>query len=183
MFHKTNIAHKPPDTAHSLDDDLLAIYKSSMTVIGIFVGVQGPLVFFFLSDSSFQKSGSVAKQILLALALCSLFFSLSAAVAGLILINDLGKTPAQTHQQLSSGETPDSLRGYEGRPWVARHWMFSLGAGIVLPIAQVLLYVWLEEPNTVGITLSIITLFAVLPSVCLISLTSRNGRRNSNLRP
>ncbi|KAF8265864.1 hypothetical protein EI94DRAFT_263494 [Lactarius quietus] len=163
-FMKTNLA----DIVKSSDDGLLAIYEGSMTVIGIFVGIQGPLLFYFLNDSNFQKSGSVAKQTLLALALCGLFLSLSAAVAGLILTNELGKTP--TPQQLSDGETPDTSRGYEGRAWVKWHWIFSLAAGIVLPVTQVLVYVWLEESNFVKITLSIITVFSVLPSLYLIPL-------------
>ena len=59
------------------------------------------------------------KDILLALALCGLLVSLCAAGSGLVLINELGKTPAQT--QFFHGEAPASSRGYEGRAWVTWH--------------------------------------------------------------
>ncbi|KAN0135058.1 hypothetical protein V8E53_006949 [Lactarius tabidus] len=170
--------NKPPDDVKSFDvDGLQTVYKASMTVIGICLSVQGPLLFFFLDDSNFRKSTSVAKEILLALALCGLFVSLCAAGSGLILINELGKSPAQT--QLSHGEAPDLSRGYEGRAWVTWHWLFSLVAGIIFPIAQVFLYVWLEESNIVRITLSIITVVTLLPSMYLIPLLGGNGKRDS----
>lgn len=57
--------------------------------------------------------------------------------------------------------------------------MFSLVAGIIFPIAQVFLYVCMEESNSVKVTLSIITVFALLPSVYLIPLFSGNSKRDS----
>ena len=35
-------------------------------------------------------------------------------------------------------------------------------------ITQMLLYIWLEEPNSVRITLTFITLFSVMPSLHLV---------------
>lgn len=78
------------------------------------MGVEFSLLIFIKSDSSFQRSSSIAKQVLLASAYCGLFFSLSAAVTALILSNKLGKIIAQTPQE-KDGDTPDSPRGYEGR--------------------------------------------------------------------
>ncbi|KAN0135052.1 hypothetical protein V8E53_006943, partial [Lactarius tabidus] len=106
---------------------------------------------------------------LLALAYSSLFLSLGAAVSGLILANKLkdDSTQTRTPQEVLSEAT--SSRGYEGRLiWVVRHWVLSVIGGIVLPAVQVLLYVWLEESNAVRFTLSIITLFAMLPIVFVL---------------
>ncbi|KAH9056301.1 hypothetical protein EDB87DRAFT_1637698 [Lactarius vividus] len=141
-----------------------------MAVVNIFMGVEVPLLLFIKDDSNFPKSiGGNTKQVLLTLAYGSIFFSLSAAVSGFVLTYKLGKTSTQI---------PQALRGYEAWPlltWVAFHWVLSLIGATILPIAQVLFYVWLEEPNSVRITLSIITVFAALPMVFLVALPSCNG--------
>lgn len=56
--------------------------------------------------------------------------------------------------------------------------LFSLIAGTVSLITQVLLYVWLEESNSVRIIISIITVFVVLPLVSLIPFLSGNSKRH-----
>ena len=142
------------------------------------------------SDSNFQRSGNAAKQALLALSYGGLFFSLSAAFSGLILTNKLRKISAQTPKVSSDKET----HGYEGRAltWHCEYpvvlfeptfphciaGVLSLIGGIILPVAQVLLYVWLEESNVVRITLSIITLFAMLPMVFLLFPSDNSKRHN-----
>jgi len=175
-------ANKAPDTVKSLDDVLSTTLQTSLTVVGIFVGVEFPLLFFFKNDSNFPRSGSATKQVFLASAYCGLFFTLSAAVTGLIL-SKLRKTLAQTSQE-SDWETTDSSRGHRCRAlltWVTWHWIISLIGGITLPIAQVLLFVWFEESNAVRISLSIITVFAALPlvTVSLTPLPSGSDRRHS----
>ena len=59
--------------------------------------------------------------------------------------------------------------------------ILSLFGSIILPIAQVLLYVWFEESNAVRISLSIITVFAALPLVTVSCrrLPSGNGGHHS----
>ena len=162
------------------------------------MGVEIPLLFFFKDDSNFYRSGVAAKQALLVLAYSTLFLSLSAAVSGLILTNKLRKAPTHILQEVfSDGETPASSCGYEGRLiWVAGHCeysvpiyisnppsspyiagLLSLIGGVILPVAQVLLYVWLEESNTVRLFLSVITLFALLPIVFVL-LPSSNGKHS-----
>ena len=56
--------------------------------------------------------------------------------------------------------------------------VFSLIAGAVSLLTQMLLYIWLEESNSVRITLSLIGLFAVLPFIHLIPRPGRNKRRS-----
>ena len=46
--------------------------------------------------------------------------------------------------------------------------LFSLVAGTISLLTQVLLYVWLEESNSVKITVSCIALFTVLPLLHLV---------------
>jgi hypothetical protein len=46
--------------------------------------------------------------------------------------------------------------------------LFSLVAGTISLITQVLLYVWMEESNSVRVTFTFVTLFAVLPLLHLV---------------
>jgi hypothetical protein len=48
--------------------------------------------------------------------------------------------------------------------------LFSLVAGTISLLTQLLLYIWLEEPDSVRITLTFISLFAVLPLLHLVPL-------------
>jgi len=170
---RAKIADEIPSTLNSSNDGWLATYQSSMIVVGLFVGVEVPLLFFLKSDSNFQRSGNAAKQALLALAYGGLFFSFSAAFSGLILTTQLRKIPAQTPKVSSDRQTP---RGCV----LTWHWVLSLIGSMILPVAQVLLYVWLEESNTIIITLSIVTLFALFPLVfLLLPSDNRDGKRQS----
>ncbi|KAH9056300.1 hypothetical protein EDB87DRAFT_1687627 [Lactarius vividus] len=122
------------------------------------MSVEVPLLFFIKDDSNFSKSsGSHAKQVILIFAYTSVFFSLSTTISGFILPYMPVKLPAQM---------PQVSQGYESRPpltWMELHWILSLIGATVIPIAQVLLYVWLEESNAVRITLTGIAVFALLP--------------------
>jgi hypothetical protein len=111
-----------------------------------------------------------------------------AAVSGLILTNKLRNAPTQTRTPREVLSHVASSHGYEGRLiWVEQHCEYpylstfptppslpyiagvlSVIGGIVLPTVQVLLYVWLEESNVVRFTLSVITLFAMLPIVFVL---------------
>ncbi|KAH9037759.1 hypothetical protein EDB84DRAFT_1560513 [Lactarius hengduanensis] len=159
---RISIAFDFLSTIKSLIDSgqLLTICQASMAVVNIFMGVEVPLLLFIKDDSNFPRSiGNNTKQVLLTLAYSSIFFSLSAAVSGFVLTHKLGKTPPQIPLLT----------------WVAFHWVLSLIGATILPIAQVLFYVWLEESNSVRITVSIIAVFAALPIVFLIALPSCNG--------
>jgi MFS-type transporter involved in bile tolerance (Atg22 family) len=53
--------------------------------------------------------------------------------------------------------------------------LFSLVAGTISLITQLLLYIWLEESDSVRITLTFISLFAVLPLLHLVPLPRPQG--------
>ncbi|KAH9037760.1 hypothetical protein EDB84DRAFT_1480526 [Lactarius hengduanensis] len=159
--------------SESLSGGRSTIYQASITVVTVFMSVEVPLLFFIKDDSNFPKSiESHAKQVILTFAYTSVFFSLSATISGFILPYMPVKLPAQM---------PQASQGYEARPpltWLELHWMLSLIGATVIPIAQVLLYVWFEESNTIRITLTAITVFALLPLVQLIPFPSGRGRRH-----
>ncbi|KAF8270093.1 hypothetical protein EI94DRAFT_1723844 [Lactarius quietus] len=96
----------------------------------------------------------------------ALFFCLGVVVSGQILTNGFVEPPVRPPQERDATQgglpdrgTSDRLQSREAeRTWVRTcvwwHWAFSLIACTVSFITQVLLYVWLEEPNSIRIVVS-----------------------------
>jgi len=139
-----------------------------------------------------------AKHALLIFTYSALFFCLSAIISGLILTDEFGELPvrASRKKDLIQQGTFDSgaldlLQNYGAkRSWIWVMWhcefgrylsstaqprfmtyfagLFSLIAAAISLITQMLLYIWLEESNSVRVTLTLITLFAVMPLFHLV---------------
>ncbi|KAI9463948.1 hypothetical protein BJY52DRAFT_1250497 [Lactarius psammicola] len=141
----------------------------------LFAVVEVHLLSFVKNDANFDKSvENSVQRMLLIFTYLALFFCLSAVVSGLILTG-FGELPLRASQEgdsiqqglLDTG-TLGPLQSYGIKRtwvWVMRHW--------------VLLYVWLEEPNSVRITLPIITVFVVLPLVHFIQLPLGSDKHHS----
>ncbi|KAH9035756.1 hypothetical protein EDB85DRAFT_2143508 [Lactarius pseudohatsudake] len=190
MYCRTNIAYELPSTVKSLNDGWLATYQSSTVVAGLLAAVEVRLLSFVKNDANFDRNvENSAKDALLIFTYLGLFFGVSAAVSGLILTDDFGELPVRASRQRDSIEsglfdsgTSELLQSFGARRswiWVMWHWLFSLIAGTVSLIIQVLIYVSLEESKPVMITLTVITVFAVLPLVYLVPLSSGRGKRHS----
>ncbi|KAI9463950.1 hypothetical protein BJY52DRAFT_876783 [Lactarius psammicola] len=193
MTHRrTNITYELPSTVKPFNDRWLAAYKSSTVLAGRFAVVEVHLLSFVKNDANFDNGvGDSAKHALLMFTYLTLFFCLGAVVSGLILTYGFGEFLVRTSQErdlirqgLVDSGTLYPLQSHGVKRtwiWVMRHWMFSLIAGTISLITQALLYVWLEEPNSVRITVSIITVFVVLPLVHLIPLPLGSGKRHSTV--
>ncbi|KAN0132151.1 hypothetical protein V8E53_009917 [Lactarius tabidus] len=190
MYRRTNIAYELPSTVKSLNDSWLSTYQSSTVVAGLFAIVEVQLLSFVKNEANFHRNvGNSAKHALLIFTYLALFFCISAAVSGLILTDEFGELPVRAsrkrdpiQQGLFDSGTLDLLQSYGAKRswiWIMWHWVFSLIAGIVSLITQILIYIWLEESNSVRITLSILTVFAILPLVHLIPIPARCGKRRS----
>ncbi|KAH9169364.1 hypothetical protein EDB89DRAFT_2073054 [Lactarius sanguifluus] len=166
MSRRTDIAYELPPTIKSFNDRWLATYQSSTVLAGRFAVAEIHLLSFVKNEANFDKSvGNSAKCALLISTYLTLFFCLGAVVSGLVLTYGFREHSARASQER------DLLQNYGVKRtwvWVMWHWLFSLVAGVASLITQVLLYVWLEEPNSVRITVSIIAVFIVLPLVHLI---------------
>jgi hypothetical protein len=151
---------------------------------------------------------SPARQALLILTYCALFLFIGAATSGLILADEFGELPVRASRRsnliqrgLFEKGSLDLLQSYGAKQssvWVITYCkclhsscrgvspsssqivgLFSLIAGIVSLLAQVLLYVMLEESPAAKITLSVVGLYAVLPLLHLIPRPWGSNRRNN----
>jgi len=179
MYRRTNIAYELPSTVKALNDGWLATYQISTVVAALFVIVEVHLLSFVKDESNYSSRhiDKSARHALLIFTYTALFFCLSATISGLILTDEFGELPVRASRKkdpiqegvFDSGAL-DLLRTYGAKRswiWVMWHWLFSLIAGIISLITQLLLYIWLEESNSVRITLTFISLFAVLPLLYL----------------
>ncbi|KAN0139306.1 hypothetical protein V8E53_002807 [Lactarius tabidus] len=189
MSRRTDVAHELPSPIRPLNDRRLAIYRSSTVLARRFAVLEVHLLSFVKNDANFDNSiGNSAKNTLALFTYLALFFCLGAVISGHILIYWSMEFPMRPPQERVSvregspdGGTLDRRSHEVERTWVRVsviwHWAFSLIAGTVSFMTQVLLYVWLGEPNYVRIIVSIITVFVVLPLVYLIPFLSCSGKR------
>jgi len=108
----------------------------------------------------------------------SFIFSISATISGLILTDEFRGLPVRAsrkkdpiQQGVFDSGALDLLQTYGAKRswiWVMWHWLFSLVVGTISLVTQVLLYIWLAESNSVRITLTFVTIFAVLPLLHLV---------------
>ncbi|KAH9977468.1 hypothetical protein BJV74DRAFT_888447 [Russula compacta] len=187
MYRRTNIAYELPSTVKALNDGWLATYQISTVVAALFVLVEVHLLSFVKDDSHYHTRdiGNPSRHALAIFTYSALFFCLSATISGLILTDEFGELPVRAsrkkdpiQQGVFDSGALDLLQTYGAKRswiWVMWHWLFSLVAGFISLIVQVLLYVWLEESNSVRITFTFITLFAVLPLLHLIPLPPRRN--------
>ncbi|KAH9023324.1 hypothetical protein EDB85DRAFT_1870811, partial [Lactarius pseudohatsudake] len=147
-----------PSTIKSFNDRWLATCRSSTVLAGRFAVVEVHLLSFVKNEANFDKSvGNNAMHALLISTYLTLFFCLGAVVSGLVLTYGFGEHPPRASQEGGS-------YGIK-RTWV---WVMWHCGRPYSRFSRVLLYVWLEEPNSVRITVSIITVFVVLPLVHII---------------
>ncbi|KAI0298222.1 hypothetical protein BC826DRAFT_998611 [Russula brevipes] len=192
MYRKTNIAYELPSTVKALNDGWLATYQISTVVAALFVGIEVNLLAFVKDDANYHRSTtSSARHALLIFTYSALFFSLSAAISGLILTDEFGALPVRAsrkpdpiQQGVFDSSALDLLQSYGAKRswiWVMWHWLFSLVAGTVSLITQVLLYVWMEESNSVRVTFTFVTLFAVLPLLHLVPRPKASNKSNNSI--
>ncbi|KAI0271228.1 hypothetical protein BGY98DRAFT_1100289 [Russula aff. rugulosa BPL654] len=186
MYRRTNIAYELPSTVKALNDGWLTTYQISTIVAALFVIVEVNLLSFIKDESNYSRhTNKSARHALLVFTYSALFFCLSATVSGLILTDEFGELPVRASRKkdliqegvFDSGAL-DLLRTYGAKRswiWVMWHWLFSLIAGTISLITQVLLFIWLEESDSVRITLTFISLFAVLPLLHLVPLPRPQG--------
>ncbi|KAF8469886.1 hypothetical protein DFH94DRAFT_697213 [Russula ochroleuca] len=187
MYRRTNIAYELPSTVKALNDGWLATYQISTVVAALFVVVEVHLLTFVKDASNYPKEADKsARHALLIFTYSALFFCLGATISGLILTDQFGELPVRAsrkkdpiQQGVFDSGALDLLRTYGAKRswiWVMWHWLFSLVAGTISLITQVLLYVWVEESNSVRITLTFISLFAVLPLLHLVPRPQGSGK-------
>ncbi|KAH9980254.1 hypothetical protein BGW80DRAFT_1454755 [Lactifluus volemus] len=193
MHRKTNIAYELPSTVKSLNDNWLTTYQCSAILAAAFAEIEIHFLSFVKDNMNFQQDHleSPARHALVILTYCALFLFIGAAASGLILTDEFGELPVRasrrsdlTQRGLFEKGSLDLLQSYGAKQssvWVSPIivGLFSLIAGIVSLLAQVLLYVMLEESHAAKITLSVVGLYAVLPLLHFIPRPWGSNRRNN----
>ncbi|KAI0249016.1 hypothetical protein BJV78DRAFT_1094989, partial [Lactifluus subvellereus] len=163
-----------PSTVKSLNDGWLSTCQTAATASGLFAVVEAVLLTFIKDPVHYTHPHTrAARQALLAFSYSALFFSSSATISSLVLTDEFGEIPVRASrkadpikQGLFDSSSASLLEVYGARRswrWVMWHWLFSLTAAVACLVTQVLIYVWIEEPFSVQITVSCVAGFGVLP--------------------
>ncbi|KAH8986904.1 hypothetical protein EDB92DRAFT_1222750 [Lactarius akahatsu] len=191
---RTNIAYELPSTVKSLNDGWLSVCQTAAAASGLLAVVEVVLLTFMKNPVHYTHPHTrAARQALLAFSYCALVFSCSATISSLVLTDEFGELPVRASrksdpikQGLFDSSSASLLEVYGARRswrWVMWHWLFSLTAGVACLVTQILIYVWIEEPLSVQITVSCVAGFGVLPLLHFIPMAvSPSSRRSSVVR-
>ncbi|KAI0048488.1 hypothetical protein FA95DRAFT_1490826, partial [Auriscalpium vulgare] len=178
-----------PATVKSLNEGWLATFQTAATISGLLAVVQAQLISFVKNPANYDSTPNHASmQALLALTYCDLFLCLSATVSALILTDEFGELPVRASRvsdPIKVGTFDSSaaslLEVYGARKswrWVMFHWLATLLLAVLCMIAQVALYVWLQESLAVKVTVVVVGVFGILPLLHFIPAI-RGARRDS----
>jgi len=188
---RTDIAYELPPTVKSLNDGWLSVCQTAAAASGLLAVVEVVLLTFVKNPVHYTHPHThAARQALLAFSYCALFFSCSATISSLVLTDEFCELPVRASrksdpikQGLFDSTSASLLEVYGARRswrWVMWHWLFSLAAGVACLVTQILIYVWIEEPLSVQITVSCVAGFGVLPLLHFIPMAvSPSSRRSS----
>ncbi|KAI0263579.1 hypothetical protein BC834DRAFT_971263 [Gloeopeniophorella convolvens] len=157
----------------------LSTYQAAAVVSTVLAGLESQLLIFF--KTSFNPAQSPKQNILslmIALTYIALIFSVSATISSLVLTENFGDVPrmvARLRERLRSGAAPspttfgDQIAPRRWR-WMEWHWLFTLVVSVLSLLVQIMLYIWLQEKNAMKVTISIASVFGMLPLLHFLPL-------------
>ncbi|KAF6749600.1 hypothetical protein DFP72DRAFT_913037 [Ephemerocybe angulata] len=197
---EANVDYTLPATIQSIQNGWQLTCHVASLLSGL-LSVVSVLLFMVVHSASvgstIQVDGELGSSTYLALsvfAYAALVLNIGASLSSFILIDELGELPFRAAQQRSSllpsrgpieGSPAQLLRRYGAdRLWtfIAYHWMVSAALGLISLLAEISLYVWMQEPKVVKIVTTSLVGFALLPIllVLFVPCLSRDTRYPRN---
>ncbi|KAI0313513.1 hypothetical protein OF83DRAFT_526452 [Amylostereum chailletii] len=180
MVSGLNVAYELPPAVRSLRDEWTNAGTSAAVICGLLAVTESQLLVFVKDEKNFPQSYSEAQmKALLVLTYGALVFCISGAMSSFVLIDEFSGMQVRAARMGSIGSPVGTvlssdfgvLRMFGARTslkWVMYHWLFSVLASVLCTVAQVTMYVWLQESPAIQITVSIIVAFALLPLLYLV---------------
>ncbi|KAG8791374.1 hypothetical protein FRC12_009317 [Ceratobasidium sp. 428] len=182
---RTRVSYDLPATIKSIQTGWQATFQSSSVVSALFAVIESVLLLFFSNlDSEKFNRDSAGGQALLVFTYLAFFFSISATFSSLLLTDELGEIHVRASQRASvldpldtmviHEDTGDLLKRYGARrTWkpVMWHWFLMLLSGYLCLFGQLLAYIWIIESKTVGIAMSCVAGFTLLPLLSILPFT------------
>ncbi|KAG9092183.1 hypothetical protein FS749_015937 [Ceratobasidium sp. UAMH 11750] len=179
---RTRVSYDLPATIKSIQTGWQATFQSSSVVSALFAVIESILLFFFSSlDPEKVRRESAGGQALLVFTYLAFLFSVSATFSSLLLTDELGEIHVRASQRASvldpldtmviHEDTGDLLRRYGARrTWkpLMWHWFIMLLSAYLCLVGQLLTYIWMVESETLGIAMSCVAGFSLLPLVSII---------------
>ncbi|KAI0048456.1 hypothetical protein FA95DRAFT_1490776, partial [Auriscalpium vulgare] len=167
-----------PSAVQSLVDAWTSTCQTVAIVFGLLLVAETQLLV-FVTDASNTSSNSAAHNALLCFTYIAVFFTLSTSVSSLVLTMGLNELPLRASSKpglMDEGafySGPLAMLRFFGMRrsfvWLLWHWLFTLQAGILCILTQILLFVWLHTDLPVKITASCVCAVAFAPLLQLFS--------------
>ncbi|KAF8963419.1 hypothetical protein BDZ97DRAFT_1027659 [Flammula alnicola] len=177
------VNHKLPSTVESVRMGWQLTCQGSAVVSGLLAGVAAQLLSFFRDNNSYEKrpTGQGAKDTVLALCYAALLLNIGATISAFMVIDKMGSLT------ISAARRPDLLIGRfngtevgllekygAGKKWkyMVWHWLLCFYGGVLCLAILLLTFIWLQEPLSVGIVMSVLCGFTLVPSMIFFAVDS-----------
>jgi len=150
---------------------LAAIVTTLFSVMEVtFLSATDPPTELSVSSSSFLDRGTPpTRHFFLIVSYAALILNLSATISSVFLVDTLGalaferktapsdvpRTGRRLLRSFGAAKTPSSLAEW--------HWFISFNLGVICIFCQLMTYIWLHETKLIGILMSLVVAYAVLP--------------------
>ncbi|KAF8202516.1 hypothetical protein BJ912DRAFT_945049 [Pholiota molesta] len=194
MSRKTTaLDYKLPQTVEYIQQGWLSTCQSSAAISGFLTVTATLLLLFLKNTANFDGSRQNSHGMLIALELlsyASIFLNISSCMSCFILLDRLGDVPYKSSRDPDvpiGGRTTLEQEGVMRTygigalwQWVFWHWLFCFITGAWSILAQILIYIWLQESSQTQIGLSVIGAFSILPFAAYILAPMFNAWKGRN---
>lgn len=179
---KTRVTYDLPATIKSIQAGWQATFQSASITAALFAVIESVLLLFFsnISPEKMNPEGA-GGQAVMVLTYLAFFFSISATFSSLLLTDELGELHVRaSHREsklvsLDSGviyEDPSDLLSRYGarKTWrpVMWHWFLMILLAYLCLVGQILAYVWIIQSKAIGIAMSCVAGFTLLPLLSML---------------
>ncbi|KIM44943.1 hypothetical protein M413DRAFT_367115 [Hebeloma cylindrosporum] len=178
-----NVNYKPPATVESIRTGWQHTCQASAIVSGLLAGVAAQLLSFFRSEDVYKRrpTSQGAKDTVLALCYATLLLNVAAMISAFMVIDKMGSLtmngatipPPQIGRFY--GTHVGLLVKFGGSPnwrYMFWHWLICFYGGVVCLILLVLVFIWLQEPLSIGVVMTGLVGFAIIPSLVFLVMDS-----------
>jgi len=174
-----DVNYKPPATVESVRTGWQLTCQGSAIVSGLLAGVAAQLLSFFRNEDTYRRrpTSQGAKDTILGLCYAALLLNIAATISAFMVIDKMGSLTlngARMH--------PPQIGRYYGTHigllvkfggssnwrYVIWHWLFCFYGGVVCLILLILVFIWLQEPLSIGVVMTALVGFTILPSLMLL---------------
>ncbi|KAF9485442.1 hypothetical protein BDN70DRAFT_977541, partial [Pholiota conissans] len=177
-----------PPTVEAVRSGWKDTSQGGAVVSGLLAAVAAQLLSYFRSAATYSRRQDSQNAIDAVVALCyaALFFNIGATISAFIIVDKLGSLTLVSARRDSSSTKIGSFSGTEteilehfgaGKNWkyIQWHWVICFYSGTICLTVLLLTFIWLQEAYWIGVLISLIGIFAFIPSLAVLIFAGGPG--------